>query len=117
MGVAQWFSTPAVQISSFRQDGVTLPPEVGKENRDEVSHKLPWFPALRVSWLWARRWNPGEAQGGPSIEEVELRFQKTKVAGIHRTQCLRREKKGTERRLWRGRGRVLPRVWEPLVLD
>ena len=135
MGVAQWFSTPAVQISSFRQDGVTLPPEVGKENhkiyeteaykmqgarqwnRDEVSPKLPWFPALRVSWLWARRWNPGEAHGGPSIEEVELRFQKTKVAGIHRTQCLRREKKGTERRLWRGRGRVLPRVWEPLVLD
>ena len=84
---------------------------------DEVSPKLPWFPALRVSWLWARRRNPGGAQGGPSIEEVELRFQKTKVAGIRRTQCLRREKKGTERRLWKGHGRVLPRVWEPLVLD
>lgn len=78
---------------------------------------MPWFPALRVSWLWARRRNPGGAQGGPSIEEVELRFQKTKVAGIRRTQCLRREKKGTERRLWKGHGRVLPRVWEPLVLD
>lgn len=60
---------------------------------------------------------PGGAHGGPSIDEVELRFQKTKVAGIHRTQCLRRERKGTERRPWRGHRRVLPQVWEPLVLD
>lgn len=28
MGVAQWFSTPAVQISPFRQDGMTFPPQV-----------------------------------------------------------------------------------------
>ena len=84
---------------------------------DEVSPKLPCFPALRISWLWARRRNWGGAQGGPSIEEVELRFQKTKVAGICSTQCLRREKKGTERRFWRGHGRVLPQVWEHLVID
>ena len=31
--VAQWFSTPAVKISSSRQDGVNFPPEVTKNHR------------------------------------------------------------------------------------
>lgn len=46
MGVAQWFSNPAVQISSLRQDGVTFPPEVGKENhkiyeREATRYRVP----------------------------------------------------------------------------
>lgn len=33
----------------------------------------------------------------PALKRVELRFQKTKVAGIRRDTCLRREKKGHRR--------------------
>ena len=55
MGVAQWFSNPAVQISSLRQDGVTFPPEVGKEN-----HKIYEREAYKIQG--ARQRNRDEKQ-------------------------------------------------------
>lgn len=123
--VVQGFSTPAADISSARQDGVTdigftFPPEVTKkqnsettvfktldigqrrgEERGETNEGSPITAVAsspgRVARSWSReegpRWNPG----GPRVEAVELRFQKTTVAGVGRTQC--QEESGTEREL------------------
>lgn len=58
---------------------------------------MPWLPALREFPGHGTGVEPGGAQGGPRVEEVELRFQKTEVAAIGRTQrprgesCAKRE--------------------------
>lgn len=62
--------------------------------------QLPWLPALREFPGCGTGRSPGGAQGGPRVEEEELKFQET-LGALSSPDTEPRGESYPERELWR----------------